>query len=175
VSGKGFKPIGKRVRRPGYREVWRCTTRVVCICQKCGCNWRGRADYNSIHSLNRMSAQSESEWKQPCDEWRRQKPTYSVQEWREPATQHHWSHSMTRVRVRHDIRLENIIASERPWSRTRQPSRLVRQLTVADARKATGTEDISGCCKGGDGRRRSRCCGLSASRCLQVRGNGSCK
>jgi len=31
------------------------------------------------------------------------------------------------VRVRHDIRLENIIASELPWSRTRQPSRLVRQ------------------------------------------------
>jgi len=34
---------------------------------------------------------------------------------------------MTRVRVRHDIRLENIITSERPWSGTRQPSRLVRQ------------------------------------------------
>ena len=31
----------------------------------------------------------------------------------------------------------------------------VGEATVADARKATGTEDISGCCKGGDGRRRS--------------------
>jgi len=31
------------------------------------------------------------------------------------------------VWVRHDIRLENIITSELPWSRTRQPSRLVRQ------------------------------------------------
>jgi len=62
VGGKGFKPVGKIVRCAGYREVWRCTTRVVRICQKCGCNWRGTGDYNSIHSLNRMSAQSGSQW-----------------------------------------------------------------------------------------------------------------
>ena len=30
VGGKGFKPIGK-ARCSGYREVWRCTTRVVRI------------------------------------------------------------------------------------------------------------------------------------------------
>jgi len=37
------------------------------------------------------------------------------------------SHGRTHVRERHDIRLENIIVSELLWSRTRQPSRLVRR------------------------------------------------
>jgi len=62
VGGGNLGPIGKIVRCPGYREVWPCTTRVVRICQKCGCNWRGTAEDNNIHCLNKMSAQSGSQW-----------------------------------------------------------------------------------------------------------------
>ena len=48
----------------------------------------------------------------------------------------------------------------------------VGEATIAEARKETGTEDISRCCKGGDGGRRFRFRGLSASGSHQVRGNG---